>query len=106
MTRTKYGNVKTEINGYLFDSKREADRYLILLSMEQAGEIKQLELQPKFPLLVKTGKAVGFYKADFQYFDVSKKEWVVEDAKGVRTAVYRLKKKIVEEVHGIKIVEV
>jgi len=79
---------------------------MYLLSCEQAGEINQLELQPKFPLLVKTGKAVGFYKADFRYFDLSKKEYVIEDSKGVRTAVYRLKKKIVEEVYGIKIVEV
>ena len=103
---TKYRNKKTEINGITFDSKREAGRYLELMLMESAGLIRGLELQPEFPLLVKTGKSVGKYRADFRYFDVARKAFVVEDSKGVRTAVYRLKKRIVEEVHKIKIEEV
>jgi hypothetical protein len=106
MTRSKYGAVKTEIDGIVFDSKREADRYAQLCLLEKSGKVKQLELQPKFQLLVKTGKSVGIYKADFRYWDTDQGEWVVEDVKGVRTSIYRLKKKIVEEVHGIRIVEV
>lgn len=102
---SKYHAVKTTIDGITFDSKKEAARYQELKFLERSGEIKQLELQPVFMLLVKTGKAVGKYKADFKYFDCAKRKWIVEDSKGVRTPVYRLKKKIVEEVYGIKILE-
>ena len=102
----KYRNKKTEIDGILFDSKREAGRYLELKLLEMAGHITQLQLQPEFLLKVSTGKSVGKYKADFRYYDVARKSWVVEDSKGVRTAVYRLKKKMVEEIYAIKIEEV
>lgn len=103
---SKYHSVKTEIDGVVFDSKREAARYLELKLLAQAGQIKQLELQPVFNLVVKTGKSVGKYRADFKYYDVARKEWIIEDSKGVRTPVYRLKKKIVEEIYGIRISEV
>jgi hypothetical protein len=106
MTYRKYGNKKTEINNITFDSKREALRYQELKLLEAAGCIKQLQLQPEFLLKVSTGKSVGKYKADFRYWDVARKSWVVEDSKGVRTAVYRLKKRIVEEIYAIKIEEV
>jgi len=103
---TKYHAVKTTIDGITFDSKREATRYQELKLLQRSGLIMGLELQPVFQLLVKTGKSVGKYKADFKYFDPTKKEWIVEDSKGVRTPVYRLKKKIIEEVYKIKINEV
>lgn len=107
MTRpSKYRAVKTVVNGITFDSKREAARYQELKLLELAGQIKGLELQPVFQLLVKTGKSVGKYKADFKYYDMTKKQWITEDSKGVRTPVYRLKKKIIEEVYGITINEV
>jgi len=102
----KYNALKTEVDGFIFDSRREAKRYSELKLLEKAGLIRQLELQPAFELLVKTGKSVGKYKADFRYYDLEKKQWVIEDAKGVRTPVYTLKKKIVEEVYDIKIIEV
>jgi len=102
---SKYHAVRTEVDGIVFDSKKEAARYQELKLLEFTGEIKQLELQPAFELLVKTGRAVGKYKADFRYLDVHRNKWVVEDVKGMRTPVYRLKKKIVEEVYGIEIVE-
>ena len=104
MSYRKYGNQKTEVDGYLFDSKREANRYMELKLLERAGEISSLELQPSFELLVQGGKSVGKYYADFRY--TQNEEVVVEDAKGVKTDVYRLKKKIVEAVYGIRIVEV
>lgn len=101
---SKYHNRKTMIDNILFDSKREANRYLVLKSMEQAGEIQDLRLQPEFELRVEGGIVVGKYIADFKY-RVGMKV-VIEDAKGVRTDVYRLKKKMVEAVYRIKIVEV
>jgi hypothetical protein len=101
---SKYHNRKIDIDGVTFDSKREANRYLELKFLQAAGEIQDLILQPSFELRVDGGKVVGKYFADFKY-RVGMKV-VIEDAKGVRTDVYRLKKKIVEAVYGIKIVEV
>ena len=103
---TKYHAVRTTIDGITFDSKREATRYQELKLLQRSGLIESLELQPTFQLLVKTGKSVGRYRADFKYFDVAMRVWIVEDSKGVRTPVYRLKKKIVDEVYKIKIDEV
>jgi dsDNA-binding SOS-regulon protein len=101
---TKYHNKKTVIDGITFDSKREAARYQELKLLETAGEIQDLVLQPSFELRVDGGKVVGKYYADFKYRIGARV--VIEDSKGVRTDVYRLKKKIVEAVHNIKITEV
>jgi len=104
--KSKYGAVKTEVDGNVFDSKKEAKRYLVLKAMLQAGEIRELELQPKFDLIV-NGVKVGKYVADFQYYLKHPSSWeaVVEDCKGMKTPVYRLKKKIVEAIYGITILE-
>jgi Protein of unknown function (DUF1064) len=104
MTYNKYGNRKTEVDGFIFDSKREANRYQELKLWERSGEISRLELQPAFDLLVMGGKSVGKYIADFRYLKDGKE--VIEDVKGMKTDIYRLKKKIVEAVYGFKIVEV
>ena len=100
---SKYGAIKTEVDGFVFASKREAHRYSELKLAERNGDISNLELQPKFPLIV-NGKKVATYIADFRYKE--RGEVVIEDAKGFRTAIYRLKKKIVEAQYGIEIVEV
>lgn len=114
--RSKYGNKKVRVGPHVFDSKREAQRYLILKAREDAGEISHLELQPVFKLKVGDRpvliRSKGFpngrqakYVADFAYFDGQKR--VVEDAKGFRTPEYKLKKALVEAMHpAVKIVEV
>jgi hypothetical protein len=101
---TKYGNRKTEIDGYVFDSLAEARRYSELKLMEAAGEIRDLELQHKFPFVVNDIK-IGFYACDFIYHDKDGRV-VVEDVKGVKTAVYQLKKKLMFALHHIVITEV
>lgn len=101
---SKYRNRKTEVDGILFDSKREAARYAELKMLERAGEIRGLELQPVFPVAV-NGQKICKYIADFRYTDRAGRE-VVEDAKGVKTDVYRLKKKLVRALFGIEIEEV
>ena len=104
MFRGKYKAVKTEVDGITFDSKREAARYMELVLLERAGEISHLELQPSFVCMV-NGHKICTYKADFRYFSASKS--IVEDVKGVKTPVYRLKKKLVEALYpGVKIQEV
>lgn len=101
---SKYNAKKTEVDGYLFDSRAEARRYQELKILEQAGEITALELQPKFSVYVNR-QHICNYKADFRYLTRTG-ECVTEDVKGVKTAVYRLKKKLVEASYGIEITEV
>ena len=105
--RSKYGAVPTMVDGIRFASKKEAARYGVLKALEREGKIERLSLQPVFPLMVTRfvgGEVkVGVYKADFQYWEYGKRK--IEDCKGVRTPVYRLKKKIVEMTYGIKILE-
>ena len=104
MPKSKYNAIKTEVDGFVFASRREANRYSELKLMEYAGEIKNLELQPKYPCLV-NGVLVCTYIADFRYRLQSGRE-VVEDAKGAKTDVYRIKNKLVRALYGVVIVEV
>jgi hypothetical protein len=99
----KYHNKKTQVFGYLFDSKREADRYLYLRSRLEAGEINNLNLQVQFVCDVNE-QHICNYIADFTYFENGK--LVIEDSKGVRTPEYRIKKKLVEAIHKVEIIEV
>lgn len=93
MTRRKYNNVKTAIDGIVFDSKKEAARYNELRLLEIANHITNLETQPKIPLMV-NGQKIGYYVGDFKYKENG--AWVVEDvkSKATITPTYRLKKKI------------
>lgn len=110
----KFGAVKTEVDGLTFASRKEANRYCELKMMGAAGAIADLEIQPAFPLYVwdtvnKTATHIGKYVADFRYVLRSPSGLlvdVVEDVKGFKTPVYRLKKKMVEAQYGIQIVEV
>ena len=106
----KYNAIRTWRSGYWFSSKREARRYTELLLLESAGEIRDIELQPAYPLLSPTpdGSLVSTatYIADFRYVDIPTGETVVEDVKGVRTQVYKLKKRWVKTQYGLDIVEV
>ena len=96
----KYNAKKTVVDGVTFDSTAEARRYGELKLLERAGEILNLELQPVFVLQDgfkgQDGKRVRAVKyiADFRYFDVGTSAVVVEDVKGMETAVFRLKRKI------------
>lgn len=113
--KSKYGNKRVQIDGIWFDSIKEGNRYRFLKARLDAGEISHLELQPKFKLVSGT-TPVRFdsgrqatYKADFAYFDYSlpERQRVIEDVKGMKTDVYKLKKAFVEaQFPGLRIVEV
>jgi hypothetical protein len=103
MTRSKYGAKKTEVDGYVFDSRAEARHYSDLKLREMAGEITLLALQPRFELIV-NDKKIGTYVADFSYTENGNR--IVVDVKGMRTPVYRLKKKLMYAIYGIEIQEV
>lgn len=125
----KFHNHKVTIDNIVFDSKREANRYGELKTLEKSGIIKNLELQKKFELVptqyeeVDTGevyargekkglpkmkkvcreKAVD-YIADFVYERDGKT--IVEDVKGMRTKDYIIKRKLMLWVHGVEVAEI
>jgi hypothetical protein len=103
--KSKYGNEKTEVGGILFDSKREAKRYKELLILLKAGVIGLLERQISYELN-EGGTHSLKYIADFRYILCATGETVVEDAKGMRTVVYKKKKRLMKQVWGITIKEV
>lgn len=103
-SKSKYKNVPCICNGIKFPSLKEAKRYVSLYYRQKAGEIFKLKLQVNFPILVK-GVKVCTYKADFVYFNKAGQR-IVEDAKGMKTPVYKLKKKLLFQTDGIEIIEV
>ena len=100
----KYRNIKTAVDGVVFDSQKEARRYGELRLMERAGQIHDLALQPRFPIVI-NGVKVCTYVADFSYHDQQDRKFY-EDVKGMLTPMYRLKKKLVKAVYGVEITEV
>lgn len=105
--RNKFGAVKTTVDGIVFDSKHEAECWTQLRLREQAGEIRDLRRQGKFPLMV-DGHFIGFYVSDFDYYDVRLETRIVADAKSEHTktlALYRWKKKHFAAQFGFEIVE-
>lgn len=103
---SKYKNKKVEIDGHLFDSTSEGERYLDLKILEQAGKITDLILQPPFKYY-EDDKFIFTYKADFGYTQDGDR--IIEDVKSVYTAkipLFRLKKKLIEAKFKIKITEV
>lgn len=106
----KYGAEKETIDGITFDSRREARRYRLLRAHAERGLIRDLALQVPFEIHAAAAAGVGpriaRYIADFVYIDLATGERRVEDCKGLKTPVYRLKKKLVEAEHGIAITEI
>lgn len=122
-SQNKYGATKCQVNGEVFDSKKEARRWQELRLLEKAGEISNLRRQVKYILIPSQKEATVeirnngtpkrtervverecTYVADFVYEEDGKT--IVEDTKGMKTEVYRIKKKLMLYVHGIKIREV
>lgn len=101
---SKYKSTRTQTSdGKWFASKREARRYEDLLLLEKAGEITDLKCQVRFRVEI-NGKKICTYVADFTYR--FKGHLLVEDVKGYRTPVYKLKRKLMLAVYGIKVEEI
>ena len=70
---SKYHNVKTEVKGIRFDSKKEARRYVALMEAQRVGAISDLRLQVDFTLQEAYTTVEGQriqairYRADFTY---------------------------------------
>lgn len=109
-SKSKYHNKKFKNVYGSWDSQAEFEYFLILKDKEKLGQIKNLrrqvsiEIQPSFKdSNGKTIKAIT-YKADFVYEDLKGKTHYI-DVKGMRTDVYKLKKKLLA-FRGIEIEEV
>jgi hypothetical protein len=95
--KPKYHAIRTKINGYHFDSQKEAKRYLELLMLKKAGEIRFFTRQPILDL----GGGVT-YRPDFLIFwSNGKVTW--EDVKGYQTKDFKMKKKLVEAKYPLDI---
>lgn len=118
---SKYRNVKTTVDGIVFDSAKEARRWQELTALEKSGAIHRLKRQHAILLLVHAKDAPGFplqrigdYIADFVYCTCAKPAacdgslGVVEDVKSpaTKTPLYRWKRKHVEVQYGITIREI
>jgi len=110
----KYGAKARTVDGIRFDSTREAQRYEDLRILERAGLVADLEIHPRFPIDVfalrgELGTPIrcGVYTADFKYRETDTGAIVIEDVKShpTRTTAYRLRKRLIEAIHGITIRE-
>lgn len=107
---SKYHNRKVFYDGMTFDSVKEKCRYVQLRTLERSGAISGLRRQVKYVLIPsqRQGKKViereCSYYADFVY--TQNGELIVEDTKGVRTPDYKIKRKLMLYVHGIRIREI
>ena len=125
--QSKYGSKKITINGETFDSHKEYRRFCELQLLQRAGKIKDLQRQVRFELIPaqyetyerysdKTGKRLKdgkrcveescVYVADFVYTENGKQ--VVEDTKSdpTKTKDYKIKRKLMLYIHGIRIQEI
>ena len=103
MRRHKFNAKPTWVGDLRFDSRMEARRWKALLLLQKAGKISNLRRQ--VPYVLHYDKTpLGTYYADFVYKNENGDE-VVEDSKGVRTAMYKWKKKHLKAEYGIDILE-
>lgn len=126
----KYHAKKAVVDGVVFDSMKEAERYTLLKKKAEIGQISSLQRQVKFTLIPaqyeesnevfvkgprkgqkKPGKLLErecAYIADFVYTENGQQ--VVEDTKGCKAgaayAIYKIKRKLMLYIHGIKIKEI
>jgi len=112
----KYHAMPVHVDGVRFASKKEAARFLELQLWQKAGQIAELACQPVFPIHVmelwRPGPiaitTIGRFTADFSYLNLTTGEYVVEDVKSTatKTTAYRIRKRLVEAIHGLTITEV
>lgn len=95
---SKYNARKTEVDGIVFDSRKEAEFYCQAKLFAKAGIITKIErqvayeLQPAFRHAGKAERAIK-YIADFR-LTYNDGHVEVVDVKGMKTEAYRLKRKL------------
>lgn len=106
----KYRNKPQQVGKEKYRSKKEMIRHQELMLLERAKQI--LHLQREVPYVLAPGCVIQGrkrpemrYYADFIYLDNDTGKTIIEDAKGMRTEGYRLKRHLMKTVHGIDILE-
>jgi len=102
---TKHLNIKTEVDGVTFDSRKESKRWFELSQLQKRGEISELQRQTTWEFTV-NNKPICKYIADFEY--IKNGQRIVEDTKSEHTRklpVYRIKKKLMAACYNIEIKE-
>lgn len=95
------------MDGIVFASKKEMNRYAELLLVQRAGQISDLRLQPKLSVEI-NGQHFCSYTPDFAYQDRDR-GLTFEELKSTGTAkdaAYKLRRKAAELTHGITVREV
>lgn len=108
----KFNAQKTIVDGIKFDSKKEANYYSQLLlqkkAKNKAERVIRIECHPRFDIVI-NGIKIGFYKADFRV-TYAYSRIVIIDVKGLKKGsayqLFKLKKKLVEAIYNIEIIEV
>jgi len=95
---SKYNANKTEVDGYVFDSKAESQYYEYLLKLKAKGKIVNFEMQPQYilqPKYTKFGVNIRAitYIADFLIYHLNGTKEVI-DVKGFEVPVSVIKKKM------------
>lgn len=98
----KYRSQQTIVDGRKFPSKKEASRYQELMQMWRSGEIRYFLPQVSLEL---NDQGSAKYRCDFLIFPHEGPE-IYEDVKGMKTDMYKLKKKLVEARYPIEIKEI
>ena len=102
MRRNKYGAIKTKVNGQTCDSKAEAKHYTNLLFLEKLGEIKDLKLHPRYPILINDEK-VCTVVLDFEFYDTRDEKIHYIDVKGFYTSESKLRHKLLQIANKLKV---
>jgi hypothetical protein len=103
--KSKYKNMAQRVDGLYFHSTAEAERYKQLKPLADAELITDFELQPRFPIKI-NGVVVFTYVADFSYRVAATGETRIEDVKGQKTDVYKIKKKCFDAYYGHDLIEI
>ncbi|AVO37377.1 DUF1064 domain-containing protein [Pukyongiella litopenaei] len=107
----KYGAQRETVDGITFDSRKEARRYQQLRLLLRAGDIADLRRQVAIelegrdgPVLTRTGRRMKI-TVDFAYTDLRTGLTVYEDAKGLPTRDYEVRR-AVAAAQGVEVIEV
>ena len=103
----KYRAKKCRVDGFCFDSKREAAHYMDLRLLEKAGKVNAIQVHPRFDLHAHGAdgvkRKIGQAILDFSYWDCERKERRFVDVKGMDLPLSKWKRTHLEAQYGIKV---
>lgn len=100
--RSKYNARRTEYNGRVYSSTKEANYAAELDLLLRAKEIQSWVPQYRLKLVV-NGVTIATYICDFLVIDKDGKKLLIE-IKGMETDVFKLKWKLVQALYGTEFI--